>query len=54
MGSLKKKISDPILMTATRAAAGVIAEGGDTHGVKVLITDPGEGAERNSCFASFL
>lgn len=41
-------------MTATRAAAGVIAEGGDTHGVKVLITDPGEGAECNSCFASFL
>lgn len=31
---------DPTLMTATRAAAGVIAEEGETDGVKVLITDP--------------
>lgn len=39
-------------MTATQAAAAVVAEGGDTDEVRVLITDPGEEVERNSRFVS--
>lgn len=40
-------------MTATQAAAAVIAEGGDTDEVKVPIADPGEEVEHNSCFCYF-
>lgn len=38
---------DPTLMTARQVAAGVVAEGGDTGEVKVLIADPGEEDEHD-------